>query len=162
MRIWLVLFSVALLVSCGPRERQVERPDEAQQITEVKKRGGSFGLFGGRKNTDPLATNIVYGSLVPEVLSLRLDRTADGIIILATTQVGGQSAFDVSLRELNSGLPNEDGVISFEFRYDVTRQLQPPLRDRVITVAEYVSNAQLDDVRGIQVFAAQNSRSVRR
>lgn len=163
MRIWLCLLVLLTVTSCGRREAQTERPDEVVQTAQAEERRGGFGaLFGRRNEPDRVGTNIVYGSLVPEVLSLELDRTADGVIILATTQVGAEAAFDVSLRELNSGLPNEDGLISYEFRFDTTSVLQKPLRDRVLTAGVYISNAKLDAVRGIQVFAASNSRSVRR
>jgi len=161
---YLVLFVLAVtLASCGGRqEAPTERPDEVTQLEEPRERRGLGRLFGLGSEPDRLTTNIVYGALVPEILSLELDRTADGVIILATTRVGPRSAFDVSLRPLNNGLPNEEGLITFEFRYDQTQTVSPPIIDGVLTAGEFVSTADLENVRGIQVFAASNSRSVRR
>lgn len=161
----LIIVLVALsLVGCGSRrEPQVERPDEAQIIRENTERRGLFGrIFGGRDQEDRTKTEAVYGQLVPNVQSLRLDRTADGVIVVATTQVGPTAAFDVSLRELNNGLPDADGYLNFEFRFDQTRLLTQPRRNDVLTAGEFVSNADLANARGIRVYAAENNRSIRR
>ncbi|MEM9715797.1 MAG: hypothetical protein AAF826_04700 [Pseudomonadota bacterium] len=160
MRHFLIIAACVALTACGSRETVVERPDESAQVE--REPSGLRGLFGGRDQGDRVQQNVVYGQLAPEVLTLNADRTLDGVIIAATTRVGATSAFDVSLRELNNGLPDADGFISFEFRFDTTTALPPPGRDRVLTAAEFVSAADLDDARGIRVISASNSRSFNR
>ena len=153
------MFFLLALATCGPREAEIERPDEVVLAQEEEPRG--ISLFRRDREPDRLVAEIIYGELVPEVLSLRLDRTADGVIIIATARVGASPAYDVSLRPTNNGLPDADGFLSFEFRYDIASELRAPIIDAELTSARFVPLGFLENARGIRVYAAENNRTIR-
>ncbi|MEO0343694.1 MAG: hypothetical protein AAF198_09680, partial [Pseudomonadota bacterium] len=68
----------------------------------------------------------------------------------------------VSLRPLNNGFPDAEGYISYELRYDITQELNPPRRNQVLTAARFVSNAKLAEAVGIRVYGADNNRTISR
>ncbi|MEO0343514.1 MAG: hypothetical protein AAF198_08750, partial [Pseudomonadota bacterium] len=140
MRYVVLFLLVCGLTACGRRDRQpeIERTDE---LTAPEEKSAIRGLFSRPDTTDRTTTAVVYGELAPEVLSLYTERTVDGVIVTASTQIGDQAAFDVSLRPLNNGFPDAEGYISYELRYDITQELNPPRRNQVLTAARFVSNA---------------------
>lgn len=125
-----------------------------------------FNWFGGERESRTAATTAEVADprgLVPQVLSLGVDRTASGAIVNAMGLPPSQGHWDAVLLPLNNGRP-VNGVLSFEFR------LQPPpaptregtQRSREVLAGTFVSNQRLEGVRVIEVIAARNRRSVRR
>lgn len=101
--------------------------------------------------------------LVDQVTALRIERTTAGVIVHATGLPPRLGYWDAQLVPLNDGDPVK-GVMSYEFRIATprwaTRASTPYARS--VEVAEFISNAQLRDVRTIKVTGARNSRSARR
>ncbi|MEO1562486.1 MAG: hypothetical protein AAFR98_03550 [Pseudomonadota bacterium] len=157
----LMLLVLLMAVSCGPREQEIERSDELI-FAEEEEENVARGLFQRDREVDRVRADIIFGELVPEIDSLRLDQTADGVIVVASSRLNGTAAYDVTLRPTNGGFPDEDGFLSFEFRFDVAGGLRPSLSNADVSAAEFVSFAELAPALGIRVFAAQNNRSVRR
>lgn len=101
--------------------------------------------------------------LVSQVTSLKIDRTAGGVLVTATGLPPTQQYYDGELVPLNDELPVK-GVLVYELR-----ATKPPGTPRVSTAASremsvgtFISDQALAGVRSIQVLGAQNSRSVRR
>ncbi|MEM9210972.1 MAG: hypothetical protein AAGA63_05740 [Pseudomonadota bacterium] len=160
MRTLLGLTLLIVLTSCGPRETSIEREDDLVLVPIEEEEEDTLGILNLPDRSDPVLQGRVYGELAQTVDSLRLDRTADGVIVVATTRAGPDAIFDVSLRPLNQGFPDSDGFMSFEFRYDTTQDLRALSGERELTAARYISLARLEGVRGIRVFAAENNRSI--
>ncbi|MCC6006805.1 MAG: hypothetical protein JJU40_03915 [Rhodobacteraceae bacterium] len=125
-----------------------------------------FNWFGGERESRVAASTAEVGDprmLVPQVLSLGVDRIASGAVINAMGLPPTQGHWDAELVALNAGRP-VNGTLSFEFR------LSPPpgptragtQRSREVLAGTFVSTQRLEGVRQIEVIAGQNRRSVRR
>ena len=99
--------------------------------------------------------------LVSAVLSMTVEPIPGGAIVRATGQTPTQGWWKADLVALPIG---EDGTLVYEFR------LLPPIertdvntpRSREVTVAIYISDIKLEQVREIVVQGASNARSARR
>ena len=100
---------------------------------------------------------------VAEITSLAVEDVTAGAIVLATALPVTQGWFKPELvNDAPNGKP-VDGVLSYSFRAVPPRETQPQStqRSRVLTVALFIPDARLANVRSIRVNGAQNSKSVR-
>lgn len=100
---------------------------------------------------------------VAEITSLAVEDVTAGAIVLATALPATQGWFEPELvNDAPNGKP-VDGVLSYSFRAVPPRETQPQStqRSRVLTVALFIPDARLANVRSIRVNGAQNSKSVR-
>lgn len=131
-----------------------------------------FNWFGGSKKTAPVAIDPVTGGkvappdtrpLVAEVETLVVERRPGGAIIHATGLTPTQGWWNAALIAENDGKPVK-GVLTF--RFVIASPLSPtPVstpQSREVTVATYLSDAQLDGVTQITVTGLTNARSSRR
>ncbi|MEZ5687062.1 MAG: hypothetical protein R3D78_14775 [Paracoccaceae bacterium] len=104
---------------------------------------------------------------VAQVTRLEIKQTNSGAVISAAGLPPTQGWWDAELVAANSGYP-VDGVVTYRF---VVSEPPPgsPAANRVlteasreVTVAAYLTNARLTDVRKIVVEGANNARSVSR
>lgn len=128
---------------------------------------GSFGLFK-RKNNEPVTVEQKkiqdFGSLIPVVTDVRVERVKSGAIIHARGKASRVGYYDVKLLAPNGMTPDKNGVVTLEFRAK-----QPEFwttastnRAREIEVGRYISRYKLDRVRKIVVIGAQNVVTVGR
>ncbi len=128
-----------------------------------------FGWLGGQSEEPETlsdATIITIEDprpLMPQITSLRIERTPGGAIIRATGLPPQQGWHSASLVARHAGEP-VGGVITYEFRAippsDATRG--STVQSREIVVARTLSNIALQDVRSIRVVGANNALTARR
>ncbi|MBI1219367.1 MAG: hypothetical protein GC186_12540 [Rhodobacteraceae bacterium] len=131
-----------------------------------------FNWFGGSKKAAPVAVDPATGvalapadtrDLVAEVETLVVERRPGGAIIRATGLAPTQGWWNAALAVENDGKPVK-GVLTYRF------VISPPLgatpvstpQSREVTVAIYLSDAQMDGVTQITVTGLNNARSSRR
>ena len=152
----LALMLAALsLTSCGRiRESRILNP---------------FNWFGRSQESQVAAAatdpNVIADGrlLVADVTELEIARQPGGAIIRASGLPPTQGWWDTELIADNDGVP-VDGVLTYRFviakPIGQTRVSTPQSRE--LTVATYLSDIKLAEVRKIVVLGAQNSRSMRR
>lgn len=104
-----------------------------------------------------------YRGPVAQVTSLKIERASAGVLIRAVGLPPKLGYWDAELVAENGGEPVK-GVMTYTFKI-----APPPWRtsnarpaQREVTVAKYVSDITLADVRTIRVVGAKNSLSARR
>ena len=135
VRIILLLFMAVALVGCSEAEQ--DEPSETQEISDQPARG-----------------------LVSQIISLKLEPTSDGVIILATGLPLRQGYHDGELVPAGEDLA-DNSVLSFEFRATPPAEKTPAgtPASREIVAVRYVSKQTLDGVISIRVIAAANALS---
>ena len=129
--------------------------------------GGSFGLFKRQKTETLTVTQkaaVDHGDFIPTVVDVWIEQVKSGAIIRAKGAANRQGYYDVKLRAPGGLKPDEDGVLTLEFRAK-----QPEFwttastkRAREITVGRYITRQKLAAIRKIVVLAGQNQITVRR
>jgi len=100
---------------------------------------------------------------VDQVTALRIERTTAGVIVHASGLPPRVGYWDAELVPENDGEP-AGGVMTYAFRISPPRWATPASTPyaRTVEVAQFISNAELRDVRSIRVIGERNSRSARR
>lgn len=105
---------------------------------------------------------IYQGTLIDQVTSLEIERTATGAIVRATGISARQGAFDVRLLPLGDGEP-VNGVLTYEFlAMQPINTYQGPEHLRRIQAADALSNLELEKIKTIRVIARRNVRTSQR
>ena len=128
--------------------------------------------FGGSQRTASVAVDPVTGAkpvpadtrdMVAEVETLVVERRPGGALIRATGLTPTQGWWNAALVVENDGKPVK-GVLTFRFAIaaPVTATPVSTPQSREVTVAAYLSDAQLDGVTQITVTGLNNARSSRR
>jgi hypothetical protein len=127
--------------------------------------GSSGGFFKGRKEDVVLEQKIVVEDtrgLIPVVNAVKVDKYTGGAIITArgTTDVQGYS--NVHLVAQNNGLPDEKGVVTYEFKAElpVGTATGPTPRSNEVYAGASITAIRLPSVRRIRVIAGQNEITV--
>lgn len=131
-----------------------------------------FNWFGGSQRVAPIAIDPVTGGkvaptdsrdLVAEVETMVIERRPGGALIHATGLTPTQGWWNAALIPENDGKPVK-GVLTFRFVIAGPLKATPVStpQSREVTVATYLSNAQLDGVTQITVTGLNNARSSRR
>ncbi len=102
--------------------------------------------------------------LAAQITSLRIERTVGGAIIRATALPPTQGFWDAELVPLNNEEPDDNRVLTYEFRLaePVFDRPVSTERSREVVVAQFISDRGLANVRRITVTGTANSRTVRR
>ena len=152
----LVLGSAAVLAGCGRRSDGQRRR--------------WFG-FGGREDPETLEPEGGYGvvdrdprPLAPRVDTMVVEEATGGVIVRATAVMPRQGYWDADLVPAPGDNPS-DGVYRLDFR------AWPPVepdqaavgtpRSRELSVAAFISNGDLEDVRSVTVMAQAGTLSRR-
>jgi len=128
---------------------------------------GSFGLFKRQSNV-PLTVEqkkiAKFGNLVPVVSKVWIEQVKAGAIIRVRGEANRQGYYDVKLVAPGGLKPDEDGIITLEFRAK-----QPEFwttastkRAREIVVGRFISRQKLLDTRKIRVYGSQNQITIGR
>lgn len=104
-----------------------------------------------------------YRIAVSQVTALKIERTTAGAIIHATGLPPRLGYWDAELVAENNGEP-EGGVLTYVFRISEPRwnQGQGSQYQRTVEVAQFLSNAELKNIRAIKVLGERNSMTARR
>lgn len=131
---------------------------------------GSVSSLNPFRRSPPPEESLVTATRAPDgreliatVAELRAEPTRNGIILRAHGKTNVQGYYDVELRETNNGLPDENGMLTFELR---GKPPQFPLaantdRSRDIVAGVFISQIVLKSVRSLRVVAAQNQITIR-
>jgi hypothetical protein len=128
-------------------------------------RANPFNWFGQKETVLAVASQYRDPrAFVAVVSEIRGDPAKGGIILRALGVADRQGYYEAGLVALNRGRPDENGVLSFEFRTMKPAAATPVStpRSREINVAIFLSNQTLKGVRALEVIASQNRRTVRR
>lgn len=127
--------------------------------------GCGFGLFGGNREAppeqavaDPLAPLPDGTVLVDTLVSVVPEPALRGLIIKSTALARTQGYSAAELRPLNEGAPDENGIVTFEFRVrppGITMDPGPEAARRLIA-ATFVADNDLDEIAGFRVLSATN------
>lgn len=157
----MLLISSVLLAGCGQsrlnplnwfgRAERIEAPDATAEINPLIPKQS---LFSSK-------TDVYEGQLVPVVREMKLERLPGGAILRVTGLAATQGSWDVRLEETNNGEPLE-GVLTYELRALPSSTAVGTERSRLMTVAVFVSDQQLERSRSVQVVGAENSLISRR
>ncbi len=111
-----------------------------------------------RKEVDDLR------GLLPVVKDVVVDRFHGGAIVRATATASSIGYHNIHLYPVDNGLPDENGVVTFEFigEAPVSGVAARTERSGEIIAANSISANVIDSVRSIRVVAAQNEISVRK
>lgn len=149
------------VVPINPSDRQtgnplVEDPESANLVfgetISLANRGGLFRRARQVPYTAPL---------VDQIDNLILERLPTGVIVRVIGEPVREGAFDVRLVQVNPDGPI-NGVLEFTFNaYQPADFGRGTENTRRLEVAEFVSNADLAEVREIRVTALRNTASVR-
>ncbi|GKY87987.1 hypothetical protein [Sinisalibacter aestuarii] len=96
--------------------------------------------------------------VVDQVTALRIERTTAGVIVHATGLPPRLGYWDAELEAENDGEP-VNGVMSYRFRIATPRWATAASTPyaRTVHVAQFISNAELRDVRTIRVVGERNA-----
>ncbi len=152
MKNWVVMFAVCFaLAGCGDSGLN------------------PFGWLGGQSETEETLNDFEIVTiedprpLVPQVTSLRIDRTPGGAIIRASGLPQQQGWHSASLVVRDDGVAT-NGVLTYDFRAipPTTATRGSTAQSREITVARTISNIALQNIRTIRVVGASNALTARR
>jgi len=127
--------------------------------------GSSGGLFASRQKETVLEQPKVIEDtrgLIPVVNAVKVDKYSGGAIITArgTTDIQGYS--NVHLVAQNSGLPDENGVVTYDFKAElpVGTVPGPTPRSNEVYAGTSITALRLPSVKRIRVIAGQNEITV--
>jgi hypothetical protein len=140
----MLLAGVALLAGCS-----VEIP------SFMGREGGGQGFYNVRGEPPP----------EPVRLALReatLERALHGVIIRVDGEAPTQGYFSAALVPLNNGVPDEAGIVTFEFMAvpPSTTQAIGPARSRQITAAVFLPTLALKNIRGFRLAGAGTAQTL--
>lgn len=128
---------------------------------------GSFGLFKRQSNT-PLTVEqkavANHGNLIPVVSKVWIEQVKAGAIIRVKGAASRQGYYDVKLYAPGGFKPDENGVVTLEFRakqpeFWTTASTE---RAREIVVGRFISRQKLAKTSKILVYGAQNQITIAR
>lgn len=140
----------------------------ANSANSARSSGSSFGL--GRSRTEATQTvdsrTVSAGGrrLVSVLKQARIERTRDGAIVYATALHPRQGYYDGQLFSETGTFPDENGVLTLEFRAKEP-EFQTPVsteRSRLMTVGVFVPNQRLAATSRIVLVGRQNQIVLRR
>ena len=165
------LAAVALLASCGIGNSIGNSASSAGSSASAGS-SGSASSFGGRlfnrrqaveQQADP-ALRADGRRLISTVKFARFERARGGGIIRAQGIAPRQGYFNAALVSTTDLKPDENGVLTLEFRAEAPAfsTLTSTERSRQVNVALFISNQKLAAARSIRVVGRQNQINLRR
>ncbi len=128
--------------------------------------GSSAGSFGGKRVKEVVLEQkkkvVDTRTLIPVVVEVKVDPFRGGVLITARGTANQPGYGDVNLVPLNKGLPDENGIVSYEFKGDApyTDALITTKRSREIFAGASINLVKLPSVKRIRVIAEQNQITV--
>ena len=165
------LAAMALLASCGIGNSIGNSASSAGSSASAGS-SGSASSFGGRlfnrrqaveQQADP-ALRADGRRLISTVKFARFERARGGGIIRAQGIAPRQGYFNAALVSTTDLKPDENGVLTLEFRAEAPAfsTLTSTERSRQVNVALFISNQKLAAARSIRVVGRQNQINLRR
>ena len=123
--------------------------------------GSSGGFFKKRQKETVLEERIPAPEtriLIPVVTEVQVDAFNGGVLIKAKGTLDRQGYSNVDLVALNQGLPDENGVVTYEFKGDRPESTKagPTQRSNEVYAGASITALRLAKVKSIRVIAAQN------
>lgn len=111
--------------------------------------------------TRPLADGT---ELVAALKSVVPEPALRGIILRGTGLAQSPGFFNAQMRALNEGEPDENGIVTFEFRVRPPGVVQPQGSEaaREVLAAAFVSDGDLERIAGFRILSATNIVTLRR
>ena len=132
---------------------------------------GSINPFGGgsENNVGEDSTGapkvIVDDSiLAPSIASVTPEAALRGLLIKVQAIAPTQGYHSPYLSPLNRGIPDEDGIVSLEFRVtapEISQGLGPE-RTRQLIAAVFYNDRDLDEIVGFRIIGQNNMINIRR
>ena len=128
--------------------------------------GSSAGSFGGKRvkeiELEQKKKVVDTRTLIPVVVEVKVDRFRGGVLITARGTADQPGYGDVNLVPLNKGLPDENGIVSYEFKGDApyTDALITTKRSKEMFAGASINLIKLPSVKKIRVIAEQNQITV--
>lgn len=146
-RLFLSLALVASLAACGTRMNPMNWfGSSTEETTEI---------------VEPDRVTVEDRVLIDRITAMTIEPSDAGAILRIIAQSDTPGAYDVTFVGLNGGLPDPNGVLTFEMRVRLPDPAEP-LGLKVLNAAHYVGAFELQNTDRIIVKAAENQRSVRR
>lgn len=129
---------------------------------------GSLNPFGGGSGqTVPVVAPYERppgGVLIARLVSVEAEPALRGLIIRATGAAPTEGYYGARLFALNDGLPDENGIVTLQFRVEAPEFPGPAGTEntRQVIAATFVTDAALEDINGFVVVSATNTVSLRR
>ena len=123
--------------------------------------GSSGGFFKKREKEVALEQRIPVAEtriLIPVVNEVQVDAFRGGVLIKAKGTLDRQGYSNVDLVAVNKGLPDENGVVTYEFKGDKPENTRagPTPRSNEVYAGAFITSIRLATVKSIRVVAAQN------
>ncbi len=123
--------------------------------------GSSGGFFKKREKVVELEQRIPKEEtrvLIPVVTEVQVDPFRGGVLIKAKGTLDRQGYSDINLVAVNKGLPDENGVATYEFMGDRPEDTRagPTPRSNEVYAGAFITSIRLVSVKSIRVVAAQN------
>ncbi len=128
--------------------------------------GSSVGSFGAKRVKEVVLEQkkkvVDTRTLIPVVVEVKVDPYRGGVLITARGTASQPGYGDVNLVALNNGLPDENGIVSYEFKGDApyTDALITTKRSKEIYAGAAINLVKLPSVKKIRVIAEQNEITV--
>lgn len=122
----------------------------------------SLGLFGGsgdeQVEVNPLSPLPDGAVFVASLESVVPEPALRGIILKSTALAASPGYHNARLRPLNAGAPDENGIVTYEFRVQPPGRPQPQGTQaaRRIIAATFVSDRDLQTIAGFRVLSETN------
>lgn len=124
--------------------------------------GSSGGFFKKRAEKETILEQRIAKEetriLIPVVNEVQIDAFSGGVLIKAKGTLDRQGYSNVDLVALNKGLPDENGVVTYEFKGDRPDVIKngPTPRSNEVYAGASITAIRLAKVKSIRVIAAQN------
>ncbi|MBL4749262.1 MAG: hypothetical protein JKX71_01530 [Amylibacter sp.] len=123
--------------------------------------GSSGGFFKKREKEVQLEQRIPAAEtriLIPVVTEVQVDAFRGGVLIKAKGTLDRQGYSNVNLVAVNKGLPDENGVVTYEFKGEKPKYTRagPTPRSNEVYAGAFITSIRLASVKRIRVVAAQN------
>ena len=128
--------------------------------------GSSAGSFGGKRvkevELEKKKVIVDHRTLIPVVVDVEINRFSGGVLVVARGTASQPGYSDVNLVALNNGLPDENGIVSYEFKGDApySDALITTKRSKEIYAGASINLVKLTSVKKIRVIAEQNQITV--
>jgi hypothetical protein len=124
--------------------------------------GSSGGFFGKRRPKETVLEQRIEEPdirvLIPVVNEVKVDKYRGGALIRARGTVDRQGYSEINLVAVNDGLPDENGVVTYEFKGEkpLITVAGPTARSKEVYAGASITARRLPSVKRIRVIASQN------
>ncbi len=130
---------------------------------------GSLNPFGGREE-EPVIVARSDGvirdgrSLLPTLDEVVPEPALRGLILRARATAPTQGFYGAALVPERKGEPDENGIVTFQFRAVPPEFAQPigPAQTRILLAAAFIEDADLEQIRGFRIVTQGRTISLRR